>query len=115
MAGKDYSSYFKTGPITKGDGDKNQNQEYITIYGKTMPSASALVRGKWDWTNSLASKKWSSEQQVYTAARTNRSLSHKRILIRGTGPTLQLHFTSETGKPFNIVGWTSWDSVDAVP
>lgn len=114
MAGKDFSSTFRTGPMVKGDGNRNQISEYITIFGKKLSTESAFVQGKWDWTNSSASKKWSSEQQVYTVNRTNRSLSRKRIMVRGTGPSLQLQFRSETGKPFNIVGWTMWDSVDAV-
>lgn len=115
MAGKNYSSYFKTGPIIKGDGNKNQSSEYTTVFCKSIANGSAWIRGKWDWANSAASKKWSSEQQVYTGVRTNRSLSRKRILIRGMGPSLQLAFRSEDGKPFNIVGWASWDSADAKP
>lgn len=115
MPGKNYESYLLTGPRTKGEGDKSQISEYITVFAKTVPNGSAWVRGKWDWSNNLASKKWSAEQQWYTANRTGRSLSRKRILIRGQGPTIQLHIRSEAGKPFNLVGWTQWDSVDAVP
>lgn len=115
MPGKNYESYFKTGPMTRGEGQRNQVSEYITIFGKAEANSSAFVRGKWDWTNSINSKKWSGEQQAYTVNRTGRSLSRKRILIRGMGPTVQLHFRSEDGKTFNIVGWTMWDSTDAVP
>jgi hypothetical protein len=115
MPGRTYESYFKTGPITRGEGHRNQTSEFITVFGKAVVNSSALVRSKWDWANSITSKKWSGEQQAYTVNRTGRSLSRKRILLRGTGPTLQLHFRSEDGKPFNIVGWSMWDSVDAVP
>lgn len=114
MAGKDYSSSFRTGPRVRGDGDKNQISEYITVLCKTEVNASAWMRGKWDWANSINSKKWSAEQQVYTGNRSNRSLSRKRLLLRGIGPSVQLEFRSETGKPFNIVGWDAWDSVDVV-
>lgn len=114
MPGKNFTSTFRTGPLTRGQGDKSQSSEYITVFGKAVPNGSAYIRGRWDWTNSSASGKWSTEQQTYTANRSNRSLSRKRILIRGTGPTIQLAFRSEDGKPFNIVGWNMWDSVDAV-
>lgn len=114
MSGKNYESYFRTGPLVRGQGDKNQSSEYITVFGKAVPNGSVYVRGRWDWTNSGNSGKWSTEQQAYTAQRTNRSLSRKRILIRGIGPSIQLAFRSEDGKPFNIVGWNMWDSVDAV-
>ena len=115
MAGKNFESLFKTGPMTRGEGDKNQISEYITVFGKAVTDASAFVRGKWDWTNSINSKKWSAEQQAYTVNRSNRSLSRKRILLRGIGPTVQLYFRSEDGKPFNIIGWAAWDSIDARP
>lgn len=115
MPGKNYESYLLTGPRTRGEGHRTQVSEYITVFGKTVTNGSALVRGKWDWANNINSNKWSGEQQWYTAARTGRSLSRKRILIRGSGPTLQLHIRSEAGKPFNLVGWTMWDSVDAIP
>ena len=101
--------------MVRGEGNRNQTSEYITIFGKAVSNASAWVRGKWDWTNSINSKKWSGEQQAYTVNRTNRALSRKRILVRGIGPALQLEFRSEDGKPFKIVGWTMWDSVDGTP
>lgn len=115
MAGKNFESYLLTGPRTRGEGQRSQTSEYVTVYGKYSANASALVRGKWDWTNNIGSKKWSSEQQWYTVNRSGRSLSRKRILVRGTGNTIQLHVRSEDGKPFDLVGWTQWDSVDAVP
>jgi hypothetical protein len=115
MPGKNFSSYFRTGPKLRGEGHRNQIEEYITVHCKSVVDGSAFVRGKWDWTNSINSKKWSSEQQVYTANRSNRSLSRKRLLFRGMGPSVQLEFRSEEGKPFNIVGWAAWESVDAVP
>lgn len=115
MAGKNYESTFRTGPRPRGDNDKTQISEYITVFGKAVSNGSAWVRGKWDWANSSASNKWSGEQQWYTVNRSARSLSRKRILVRGSGPTVQLSVRSEAGKPFNLVGWSQWDSVDAKP
>lgn len=115
MAGKNYESTFTTGPRTRGDGNRNQTSEYITVFGRDIPNASAWVRGKWDFANASASNKWSAEQQWYTVNRTGRSLSRKRILVRGIGPTVQISVRSEAGRPFKLVGWSQWDSVDAIP
>lgn len=101
--------------MIRGEGNRNQTSEYITVFGKALPEASVYVRGRWDWTNAEAAKKWTEYQQAYTANRTNRALSRKRLLIRGIGPSLQLEFGSQDGKPFSVVGWTMLDSVDGVP
>lgn len=115
FGGKNYESSFRTGPRLRGEGQRNQTNEYITVFCNAVPNGSALVRGKWDWANNISTKKWSAEQQVYTGMRTNRKLSRKRLLLRGIGPAMQLEFRSEEGKPFEIVGWASWETVDAKP
>jgi hypothetical protein len=114
-ATKDYSSYFVTGARISGEGHKSGNMEYITVFANTVLEGSAKVRGRWDWSNSSSSGKWSTEQEIYSANRNYRDVSRKRMLIRGSGPALQLNFRSEAGKPFDIIGWSTWESVDGTP
>ena len=115
MAGWDYSSYFLSGAKVHGEGHKSGNIDYITMFGNTVTDGSAYVRARWDWSNSSSSGKWSTEQQVYSVNRSNRDVSRKRLLVRGSGPALQLYVRSETGKPFDLIGWTSQEGVDAAP
>ena len=115
MAGYDYTSDFLSGAKIRGEGHRSGNMEYITVFGNTVEDGSAYLRGRWDWSNSSASGKWSTEQQVYSSKRDYRDVSRKRLLMRGSGPALQLYFRSESGKPFDLIGWTTFEGVDAVP
>lgn len=115
FTGTDYTSYFITGAKIHGEGNKNFNLEYITVFTKQISNdGSAYLRTKWDWSNSAVSGKWSAAQQVYST-KTYRDVLHKKLLIRGFGPAVQLYFYSVTGKPFSILGWSSFESVDVIP
>ena len=99
---KDYQSTFVTGPKLRGEGQRSQNEEYFTVYANTVANGSIYVRGRWDWADSSVTSKWSTEQQGYSASRAYRDISRKRLLIRGSGPAIQLAFRSESGKPFSL-------------
>lgn len=109
----DYSSYFVTGPKINGEGQRSTQVEYITVFANDVPYGSFYVRGRWDWAEDSSTGKWSTEQQGYSKNRDLRKVSRKRLLLRGSGPALQLQFRSQSGKPFEILGWSQTDSVDA--
>lgn len=111
----DYSSYFLSGSKVHGEGHKSGNIDYITMFGNYESTSSAYVRARWDWSNSSSTGKWSTEQQVYSSKRSNRDVSRKRLLVRGSGPALQLYVRSQAGKPFDLIGWTSQESIDGNP
>jgi len=113
--GKDFDSYFTSGAKVPGEGHRSATIEYLTIFGNVEETSSAYLKTKWDWSNSSDSNKWSSEQQVYTANRSYRDVSRKRLLIRGSGPAVQLYVRSETSKPFDLIGWSIWFGVDGSP
>lgn len=110
----DYLSYFISGAKVHAEG-REMGVEYITVFANTMTDASAKIQAKWDWTNSSLSGKWSTKQQVYSSQRPYREVSRKRLLLRGSGPAVQLSFTSDTGKPFNIIGWSSFETGATTP
>lgn len=112
--GVDYSSYFITGAKIHGEG-RSMNVEYITVFCKELTDASVKLSSRWDWANAGASGKWSTPQECYTVNRNNRDVSRKRLLIRGTGPAVQFYWASVSGKPFNVLGWSAFETVDAVP
>lgn len=111
----DYLSSFVTGPKIRGEGHRTGQVEYITVFCNVVEDTSLYVRGRWDWADESSTGKWSTEQQAYAVTRPYRDVSRKRILIRGSGPALQLQFRSQAGKPFELIGWTIWESVDGTP
>jgi hypothetical protein len=112
-AGKNYSSYFITGYKVRGEGLRTQQTGYVRIHSRVEANSSVQVQGVWDYYTSDGAR-WSTVQQGYKA-KTNGAYSERRLKIRGNGLALQLRFASEQGKPFNVIGWSSLDSVSQVP
>lgn len=112
--GVNFDSYFISGAKVHGEG-RAGSIEYVTVFCNTVSNGSVRLQTKWDWTNSGTSGKWSTPQECYSSARATRDVSRKRLLVRGQGPALQLHFSSVQGKPFSVIGWSSFETVDAIP
>lgn len=106
--GTDYESTFTTGYRLESGGMNFFQSNYVMAYLEQEDEASCFMQGVWDWTTSDAEGKWSTSQQIYNDTLTNRSLNFRRLKVRGKGRSMQLKFTSETGKPFTIVGWAIW-------
>lgn len=79
-----------------------------------MADSSLLMQAKWDWANTSASNKYSTQVQVYKNTRPQAASAAgfpiivNRNKVRGKGRALQIRFTSETGKDAELVGWGIW-------
>jgi hypothetical protein len=129
-----FESFFDTGYAIRAEGHKDFQTNYITTYSKAPESfvvdssgayvldsdgvrvtdsiaSSCLLIGKWDWSRDTLSGRWTPEQQIYNNIdRPFRTVQHRKLKLRGSGSSLQLHFKSEEGKPFHIVGWSTFDT-----
>lgn len=119
-ATKDYSSYLITGARIRGEGQKTQQVEYITVFTRNVTNSSCKLQARWDWANTGSSGAWSVaqeafRQEVVSANRPFRDVIRKRLLLRGSGNAVQLYFKSVAGKPFNLIGWSTMESTDSVP
>ena len=132
-----FTSYFETGYMIRGEGHKDFQSNYVTVYSKvdeqdvvnnypanvevvdsdtvTVRSdtdASCWMYGKWDWAKRSASNMYNTVQQVYNATdRPHRAVQKRKLKVRGSGAALNLRFESEDGKPFHIIGWSTYDTV----
>jgi hypothetical protein len=104
----DYESYFVTGYTYPSQPDKFFQGNYIQVFLDTEDMASCRMQGLWDWANSGNSGKWSSLQQIYNNLLVYHDINYRKLKLRGKGKTLQLRFESESGRPFSIIGWTTW-------
>lgn len=134
--GINYSSFFETGFDNLGDLIRNKKAPYLWAFmtrtedgfsllddlgggAKTVvldnPSG-CLLQYKWNWSDSEASKKWSTQRQIYrlkqfVPADENDPFDYgfevveTRNKIRGSGKSLKLRFESEDGKDMQIEGW----------
>ncbi len=101
----DYESYFITGYRIDGQGIKYFQPMYIFVYLDQEDNASCFMQGIFDFTTSNSTGKWSSTQQLYNQGLLNRGVNHRRLKLRGKGKAMQLKFTSESEKPFTLIGW----------
>lgn len=111
--GIDFSSSFTTGYKIQGNAQRFFQSNYVFVFlEQETVSGSCLMRGIWDFASNTASNKYSSQQQIYNSALLNRTVNFRRLKIRGKGRALQLSFNSETGQPFSIIGWSTFDTVN---
>lgn len=110
----DYSSYLVAGYRIDGQAMRNFQSKYVWTFMDDEANSSLWLRGRFDFTNNVNSGKWSTPQQVYNSLTTKgRQYDDVRIsrrVVRGTGKALQLHYYSESGKPFNLIGWGIFES-----
>ena len=131
--GVNYTSYLLSQPESLGEFTKKQTainmkflfkktEQNITGYsaGKYVydfPS-SCTFKAYWDFDNTNAFKKVTSEVQLYKpeqrgfiptsfpfAFDTGESVIEKRINVRGTGKAVQFEFSSEAGKDMQLLGY----------
>lgn len=107
-AANDYTSYLITGYRLDGQGNKLFQSNYVNVFMEQTNNASCYLQGLFDFTNSPNTGKWSTSQQVYRSGLLNRNVNYSRIKVRGKGRSLQLRFSSDSGKPFVLLGWTIW-------
>jgi hypothetical protein len=102
----DYTSYFITGYKIHGETQRFSQSNYVFVFLETETNSSCYMHAIYDYTNSGDSGKWSSSQQVYNSGLTHRDINYRRLKVRGKGRSIQLKFSSETSKPFNLIGWS---------
>lgn len=129
VEGVNYTGYLVPG-YDFGDnqgGDKNMQALYVTVFmrrtetgvdadGEPINPSSCSLQGRWDWTDSSASNRWSQSQEVYRHNRgwladvpgdfdTGEQVVVTKNKVRGRGKALQLKFTSANDKDMQILGW----------
>ena len=109
-----YTTYFVTGYRIRGDLLKKQQTNLLTVITEDIVNGSCYVQGVWDYAYDNDSGRYSNPQQTYRS-RLLRTYQRSRLIIRGTGYSLQFKFFGEAGKPYIIVGWAGFDTSDAMP
>jgi hypothetical protein len=114
--GVDYTSYIIAGYRIESGGQTDFQNNYFWLYCNTETNSSVKVRGQWDFSNAVTSKRWSNEQEGYNSSNeTDRDVVEQRLKIRGRGKAIQMRYESDTGKPFNIIGWSFYITGNTKP
>jgi len=112
--GIDYESYFISGYRVHGDGQRDFQSNYINIYTLNDSLSTFYLQGIWDFATSPNTGRWSSRQKIQI---TDPRYSYRgvRRKIRGHGKALQFKITSHPGEPFDIIGWSVFETGNTTP
>lgn len=114
--GVDYSSYFITGYKLPTMGAKRMKDNYLYLFSDQrdmVGDTDFYMQSLWNFSNTGDSGKWSSNQRITHAANGKFDINRNRLKIRGTGYAAQFKYTSITGKPFKVIGWTISESFNS--
>ena len=131
--GEDYTSYLLSQPESLGEFTKKQTAINMKVlFNKTEQTITGVSNGQyvydypssckfqayWDFDNSNAFKKHTSEVELYQPEQrgfvptsfpfsfdTGESVIEKRINIRGTGKAVQMRFSVNGGKDMQLLGY----------
>src|ERR1700761_71618 len=108
-----YQSYFVTGYKIRGQGIRKFQPQYIQVFSRTNNAPFAYyIQGLWDYANNRNSGRWGTNQYVENTS-VLQDVVFRRHRIRGHGYTLQFKITSVDQQPFDIIGWSVIDTVNA--
>lgn len=105
--GADFTSRLTTYYMGTSDAMLFFQTPYVVTYMENTErnDAALHMRAYWDWSDDEDSNRFSRSTEIYRQA-TLEKVSVSKNRVRGRGRALQLNFTSEQGKDFNLLGWT---------
>lgn len=112
--GLDYDSYFITGYRIRGELLRKFQSNYVMILMESEENASCFLQGVWDYSDDPQYGRFTTSQQVFKSD-FNKLYNRRKLRIRGSGFSLQFKFFSERGKPFTLIGWSSFETANNVP
>ena len=113
--GVNYISYLITGFKLRGQGIRKFSNNWIQIFSRLLDPVSYKFQGIWDYaTTGSGTGRWSANQFV-THDDTNYSNAFRRLKVRGHGKSLQFRVSSVDNEPFDIIGWSTLQSINGAP
>jgi hypothetical protein len=118
--GIDYTSYFISGYKVHGDAQRKFQANYVYVFSVNDQPTGYTLQGIWSFANSQASGAFTSQQrttspEIIGLDGENFAMSFRRHKIRGTGLAYQMKISSISGLPFQIAGWSVWETGNARP
>ncbi len=110
-----FVSTFTTGYKLHGQAERRFQIPYVYLYSRTngLPVA-YYIQSLWDYALNPNSGRWSIQQYVNINS-TNYGMIFKRHRLRGWGLVLQLKITSVDKQPFDLMGWSLYETVNQGP
>lgn len=110
--GVNYVSNFLTGYKLHGKALTKWQPQYIYVFSDNTVPTAYKIQGVWDYATSGNSGKYSTVHSAITT-KTNFGITYRRHRIRGHGIALQIGITSVDGFPFEIIGWSIYETINS--
>lgn len=115
LIGVNYNSYLITGYKLLGQAIRKFQSNYVQIYSRLDDPVTYRFQGIWDFASTgSGTGRWSTNQFV-THDDTNYSNASRRLKVRGHGKALQFRVSSVEDEPFDIIGWSSLQTINGAP
>jgi len=113
--GINYISYFITGFKLRGQAIRKFQSNWVQIFSRLLDEVSYKFQGIWDYAiTGSGTGRWSSNQTI-AHTDTNYSNAFRRLKVRGHGKALQFRVSSVDDTPFDIIGWSSMQTINGAP
>lgn len=109
-----YNSYIITGFRLSGQAIQKFQNNWVQIYSRIEDPVTYNFQGMWDFANTGNTGRWSSSQQI-NHTDLNYNNASRRLKVRGHGKALQFKLSSVLDEPFDIIGWSSLQSINGAP
>jgi len=113
--GMNYTSYLITGFKLRGEAIRRFTNNWVQIFSRLLDPVSYKFQGIWDYAKTgSGTGRWSTNQFI-THTNTNYSNAFRRLKVRGHGTSLQFRVSSVDNAPFDIIGWSTLQSINGAP
>lgn len=107
--GDAYTAYGISGYRIRGEMLRSFNASPTAFVIRNVENGSLNISGIWDY-----GERQSLPQELYSYSETATHLV-KKVRIRGKGKSLQIKFEGTPGQPFELVGWSTFDTGGTQP
>lgn len=109
--GIDYESYFISGYKLQTHGQRRFQANYIYIFSNSdLDSTQFDLTAVWDWSTEGNTGRWSNPQRIVYDTTQGFKYKRKKVKIRGNGFTVQFKYSSVSGQPMWISGWSIFET-----
>jgi hypothetical protein len=113
--GVNYDSYLITGYKLQGQGSRKVQSNWVNVYSRLDTEVAYKFQAIWDFAlTGNDTGRWSTNQYV-THDDLNYSNATRRLKVRGHGKALQFRVSSVDDQPFDLIGWSSLQTINGAP
>lgn len=111
--GVNYDSYFLTGYKIRGDAQRKFQSNHVYVYNKNERDNQYKFQGRYDYATAGNTGRWTTNN--VTVPTGDYEIVKRKLKVRGHGIACQYKISSVEGQPFDIVGWSAYDTINKLP